>query len=125
MVTDANGCSSNTSGTVTEPTAVSASSSSGSILCHGGTTTVTVTATGGTTPYSGTGLQTVSAGAYSFTVTDANGCISNTSGTVTEPAVLFASSSSGSILCHGGTTTVTVTDRKSTRLNSSHLGISY
>ena len=73
-VTDANGCSTTTSITVSEPTALSASSSQGaSILCNGGTTTVTVSATGGTAPYSGDGSFTVGAGSYTYTVTDANG----------------------------------------------------
>jgi hypothetical protein len=59
-VTDANGCSSTTTGTVSEPTLLSASSTQGAaILCNGGSTTVTVSATGGTTPYSGTGTFTV------------------------------------------------------------------
>ena len=107
-VTDANGCSSVASGTVTQPTAMTASSAAGSIACNGGTTTVTVSATGGTTPYAGTGSYTVSAGAYSYTVTDANGCSSVASGTVTQPATMTASSSAGSIACNGGTTTVVV-----------------
>jgi len=108
-VTDANGCSSTTTGTVSEPTVLSASSSQdAAILCNGGTTTITVSATGGTTPYSGTGTFTVSAGSYSFTVTDANGCTSTTTGTVTEPSAVVASSSSTAILCNGGSSTVTV-----------------
>ncbi|MGE3823487.1 MAG: beta strand repeat-containing protein, partial [Bacteroidia bacterium] len=107
-VTDANGCTSTTTGSVQEPTTLQASSSAGSIGCNGGTTTVTVSATGGTAPYSGTGTFTVSAGNYSYTVTDANGCTSVTTGTVGEPTTLLASSSAGSISCNGGTTTVTV-----------------
>ena len=42
------------------------------------TLTVTVTATGGTPPYSGTGSFSRSAGSYVFTVTDANGCFGET-----------------------------------------------
>src|SRR5262245_44040825 len=59
---------------------VVASSDAGTILCHGGTTTVTVTATGGEEPYTGTGDFVVSAGSYSFTVTDGNGFDSVTTG---------------------------------------------
>jgi len=87
-VTDANGCSSTASGSVSQPTALSASSNAGTIACHGGTTTVTVSATGGTAPYTGTGSFTVSGGSYSYTVTDANGCTATTTGTVTDPAAL-------------------------------------
>ena len=107
-VTDANGCTETTSISVTEPSLLSASSTSGEILCNGGTTTVTVSASGGTAPYSGDGTSTVTAGNYNYTVTDANGCTASTSIVVTEPTLLVASSSSGSILCFGGSTTVTV-----------------
>jgi hypothetical protein len=107
-VTDANGCTSTTSGSVSQPTALAASSTKGAILCNGGTTTVTVSANGGTAPYTGTGDFTVRAGDYSYTVTDANGCTSTTSGSVSQPTVLEASSTKGAILCNGGTTTVTV-----------------
>ena len=107
-VTDANGCVDVVNITVTEPTALSASSTSGSIACFGGTTRVTVAASGGTAPYSGVGDYTVGAGSYTYTVTDANGCQATTTITVTEPTQLTASSTSGVILCNGGTTTVTV-----------------
>jgi len=107
-VTDANGCTDNTSITVTQPSALTASATAGSILCNGGTTTVTVSASGGTAPYSGTGTFTVSAGTHNYTVTDANGCTANTSVNVTQPTALTATATAGSILCNGGTTTVTV-----------------
>src|SRR5205814_8006810 len=75
----------------------------------GGTTTVNVAATGGTAPYSGTGVFTVGSGTFSYIVTDNNGCTSNTSITVTEPSALTATSSQGAAIgCHGGTTTVNV-----------------
>ncbi|MFL2571521.1 MAG: SprB repeat-containing protein, partial [Parvicellaceae bacterium] len=60
----------------------------GTIDCFGGTTTIVVSATGGTPPYSGDGTFTVSAGPYSYTVTDANGCTSTISGNITEPTIL-------------------------------------
>jgi hypothetical protein len=108
-VTDANGCTATTSITVTEPTLLTAGSSSTNISCNGGTATVTATGNGGTGPYTGTGNFTVTAGTHSYTVTDANGCTATTSITVTEPTLLTASSSSTSISCNGGTATVTVT----------------
>lgn len=107
-VIDANGCASVTTIVVSEPAELVASSVSGSIACNGGTTTVQVSAVGGTAPYSGTGDYTVGAGTHSYTVVDANGCTSVTTVVVTEPAVLVASSTSGSIACYGGTTTVHV-----------------
>ena len=86
-VTDANGCTATTSITLTEPTLLTAGSTATSILCNGGSAVVTVTSAGGTGPYTGTGNFTVSAGTYSYTVTDANGCTATTSITVTEPTV--------------------------------------
>src|SRR5207302_188573 len=95
-VTDANGCTAVTSITITEPSALSAASSQGvAIACHGGSTTVTVSASGGTAPYSGSGTFSVGAGTFSYTVTDANGCTAVTSVTITEPSALSAASSQG------------------------------
>ena len=108
-VTDANGCTSTVSGTITEPAALVASASiDAPILCAGGETTITVSATGGTGTISGTGTFPVEAGPYSFTVTDANGCTSTVSGTITEPAVLTVTASSDAIPCPGGSTVVTI-----------------
>src|SRR5207253_10925444 len=91
-VTDANGCSTVVSGTISQPAALSASESHDPILCHGGTTTVNITASGGTPPYSGDGAHMgVSAGPFSFAVTDAHGCSTVVSGNISEPAVLVAS----------------------------------
>jgi len=110
-ITDAHGCTASASITITEPAALSASSSVVSnVSCNGGSNgSVSVAASGGTAPYSGTGTFSVSAGTYSYTVTDANGCTANTSVTVTQPPALSASVSQNTpILCHGGSTTVTV-----------------
>jgi Secretion system C-terminal sorting domain len=107
-VNGANGCNASSNITLVSPTALFASSNSGSIACNGGTTTVSVSVNGGTAPYTGTGNYTVGAGNYSYTVTDANGCTASTSITVSEPSVLTSASSSGSIACNGGTTTVSV-----------------
>lgn len=107
-VTDANGCTSTTSITVTQPAALVASVSAGSIMCYGATTVATVSATGGVSPYTGTGTNTISAGTHSYTVTDANGCTSTTGVTVTQPSALAATISATSILCHGGNATITV-----------------
>src|SRR5438552_18690957 len=89
--------------TVTQPaSAVSASSSFTAVACNGSSSTVTVSASGGTSPYSGTGTFTHSAGTYSFTVTDANSCTATTTGNITQPGALTASSSNTAILCNGG-----------------------
>jgi hypothetical protein len=100
-VTDANGCTATTTGNITQPSVLNASSSKTAILCNGGSSTVTVSATGGTAPYSGTGTFTRSAGTYSFTVTDANSCTSTTTGTITQPSALSLSLQVGA--CSSGT----------------------
>lgn len=107
-VTDANGCTSTTEITITEPTELKSNSTSTTILCNGGSAVVTVTAEGGVGPYTGTGEFTVSAGTYSYTVTDSNGCTSTTNITVTEPSKLEASSVATTILCKGENATITV-----------------
>src|SRR5205814_9756616 len=63
-----------TTGDITQPSTVTASSSNTAILCHGGDSTVTVSAGGGTGPYTGDGTFSHAAGTYSYTVTDHNGC---------------------------------------------------
>src|ERR671923_193425 len=84
-VTDANGCTATASGTISEPAALTASATVTSpILCNGGNATLTVSAAGGTAPYTGTGTFNHAAGSYSYTVTDANGCTATASGTISE-----------------------------------------
>ena len=109
-ITDAHGCPGSVSVTITEPATLTAASTAPPIACNGGSTTVTVSATGGTAPYTGTGTFTRSAGTYSFTVTDANGCTSSTGITITEPTLLVASSTAGIAVCgSNGNVIVTAT----------------
>ena len=62
--TDLNGCTSTSSITI-NVTNIVATASSSSILCNGGTAVVSVSANGGTAPYTGTGDFNVTAGSYS------------------------------------------------------------
>jgi hypothetical protein len=123
-VTDANGCTATQSFTITEPAALAASASAQiNVSCNGGSNgSATVSVTGGTPGYTyswapaggtadtATGL---SAGTYTVTITDANGCTATQSFTIAEPAVLVASPiSQTNIACNGGATgsaTVTAT----------------
>ncbi|MFT3911846.1 MAG: T9SS type A sorting domain-containing protein [Ferruginibacter sp.] len=110
-VKDANGCTKTSSITITQPAPPAqliAASGAGTISCNGGTTTVTVSATGGVTPYTGTGTFTVSAGTYTYTVTDAAGTTATTSVTVTQPSVIGVTIAAGTIAVFGGTTSVQV-----------------
>jgi hypothetical protein len=89
ITTDANGCIANDTIIITQPNALIASSIiSSSILCNGGNAVVSVTAAGGIAPYTGTGNFTVTAGTYSYSISDINGCLNSTSITVTEPSLL-------------------------------------
>ena len=62
---------------------------SSAIKCNGGDAEVTVSATGGTAAYTGTGVKlAVKAGNASYDVTDANGCKGTATINVTEPTTL-------------------------------------
>src|SRR5204863_429974 len=106
--TDANSCTATTTGDITQPPALAPTSSNTEILCHGGSSTVTVSATGGTPPYQGTGTVSHAAGTYSYTVTDANSCTATTTLSLPDALPISPSSSNTEILCHGGSSTVTV-----------------
>ena len=74
-----------TNGTFTVNGNPTASAAQGApIYCWGGTTTLTVSGTGGTGTYSGIGTFTRFAGAYSYTIVDGNNCIATTSGIITQ-----------------------------------------
>jgi hypothetical protein len=107
-VTDANSCTSIKSVSITEPNLMAISASASPVLCHGGTSSITISATGGTGSYTGTGIFTITAGTFTFSVSDANSCESSTVLTISEPSVLSANASGSSILCYGGVSTITV-----------------
>ena len=111
-ITDANGCSGFTLGTVTEPTVLTLNVIVDSnISCNGfADGRATASASGGTMPYTyawsnaatTASITGVVAGTYSVTVTDANGCTSTSSATITQPAALIATSVVDSnISCNG------------------------
>jgi hypothetical protein len=82
----------------------------GTIACNGGTTSVVVSATGGTAPYTGEGTFTAGAGSQTYTVTDANSCSGSTTISITEPsAIVVTVTETTPIACFGGNGTVTVT----------------
>ena len=100
-----------TSVVVGQPTPVAASGSvTTPIAAIGGSGVITISATGGTAPYTGTGTFSRTAGIYSFTVNDANGCTGSTSVTINDPAacvITGVTTTAGTILCSGGTTSIT------------------
>ena len=102
-------CSSSQTITISQPEQLVVTAEFTPILCHGGLSTVTVTASGGTAPYSGTGTFQVSAGTYTYVVTDANGCVASKEIVVIEPNPLIIEVSAPPILCINGTVVVTAT----------------
>lgn len=93
-VTDVNNCIDSGVVNIIEPTLLITSSYYTPILCNGETSTISVNATGGTLPYSGTGSYTENAGIYNYTVTDNNGCVSVTSDTIIEPQPILITDTS-------------------------------
>ncbi|NHM01733.1 T9SS type A sorting domain-containing protein [Flavobacterium difficile] len=113
-VTDANGCFTTRNFTITQPaSAVSGTTAVTNIACNGGTNgAINLTPTGGTPPYTfnwGGGITTedrtgLSAGSYSVTITDANGCTGTINVTVTQPASAVSGTRTvTNVFCFGGT----------------------
>ena len=101
-VTDANGCNDTTSVALSQPATLLSVSISDTthILCNAGTTgSATALAVGGGAPYTyawSNGVvdsinSNLAAGPYTISVTDAYGCVKNTSVTITEPTALSLS----------------------------------
>ncbi|WP_188477393.1 SprB repeat-containing protein, partial [Phaeocystidibacter marisrubri] len=124
VVTDANGCVDSASFTLVEPTALLLNASvDANVLCFGDATGgATVTASGGTSPYSylwSSGQTTdivtdLIAGTHTVVVTDANGCSDSISVTITQPAdsLVAGTSSNLGVTCKGdvdGSATATAT----------------
>ncbi len=122
VVTDANGCTVNASAQITEPTILTASAIGQDVSCFGGSDGQgTVTASGGTAPYTyqwDNGEATnpavfLNTGIHDVTITDANGCQTQSSVNIGTPAQLLPGAvSSTPATCFGGndgTATVSAT----------------
>ncbi|MBD2702279.1 hypothetical protein IC229_16620 [Spirosoma sp. BT702] len=113
-VTDNNGCQITPMVSVTQPaTALSATTSVTHVSCTGFSTgRASVNVSGGTpgytynwTPSGGSVARTtpVAAGSYTVTITDANSCTITRTVSVTQPAVLDATTSATHVICNGST----------------------
>jgi gliding motility-associated-like protein len=113
-ITDSKGCSTTASASVTQPATMSTSLTPTVIGCFGTATgAISVTTSGGTTPYSytwsngigNTGNPTnLNAGTYFVTITDVNGCSVSSSTTINQLPAMSVSSTPVHVLCHGGNT---------------------
>ncbi|MDP2387380.1 MAG: T9SS type A sorting domain-containing protein [Bacteroidota bacterium] len=110
-IMDVNGCTSNSSTTLIEPSNIITSPTGTDPTCNGGSDgTATNNPSGGTPPYtyswtpSGQTTQTavgLSVGNHTVTITDANGCVVSDFSTLGEPALLTVSVSQTITGCSG------------------------
>ncbi|MDP1622508.1 MAG: T9SS type A sorting domain-containing protein, partial [Bacteroidales bacterium] len=112
-VTDAHGCQTFGEWNVEEAPALTLTGTPTPVLCNQGSTgSIDLTVTGGTMPYgymwsngeSSEDIGGLSAGTYTVTVTDANGCQKSDNWTVTEPSALSITGTPTHVLCNGGST---------------------
>lgn len=96
-VTDANNCQSFISVDINEPAELLVETNTTNVSCNGFSDgEVLARVQGGTRPYTyvwdndgaGAGIQSLPAGSYSVTITDANGCITSSTAEVTQPESL-------------------------------------
>lgn len=110
---EANGCQGSQPVVVSEPAAMTSSAATVAAVCNGQSNgTITVSAGGGVTPYQysinggatwqASNVFNVPAGSYIIIIQDANNCTRTQTATVTQPAVLTASSANSNATCNGG-----------------------
>ncbi|MDC0314015.1 gliding motility-associated C-terminal domain-containing protein [Flavobacteriales bacterium] len=111
-ITDSDGCQTTVSATISQPTLLTATINlTGNVSCNGYSDGwAEVSPLGGTSPYtyqwnnSGGSLITatnLSAGTYIVTVTDANGCVTTATTTITQPTPLGATPTFMDVDCFG------------------------
>lgn len=111
VVTDSHNCTKSSANiTITQPTAITASSTFVNASCNGKNDgSINLSVSGGTTPYSylwsnglnSQDLNDIVANTYTVTISDANNCTSTNSTTITQPAAITYSTSKTNITCYG------------------------
>lgn len=111
IITDANACTASASDTITQPSLLVADVQGTNVSCFGGNDgAANLTVSGGVAPYSyswsngatAEDLSNLVASSYQVTVTDAHGCLTSTSLTITQPEALVIGSTKTNVLCYGG-----------------------
>jgi len=110
-ITDANGLTKTQNVTITQPTAITATTSQTNVACNGASNgSASVTASGGAggytyswSPSGGTAATAtgLSAGTYTCTITDANNCQIIKTFTITQPTAITATTSKTNLACNG------------------------
>ncbi|MGI9191242.1 MAG: beta-propeller fold lactonase family protein, partial [Chitinophagaceae bacterium] len=108
VVSDVNNCSASTTISLTEPSALSMTSSSANALCNSANGTLNFNASGGTgiINYTVNNIPQVSplatgAGTYTVVATDANACSISSVLVITEPSAIALTTSVSNALCNG------------------------
>lgn len=111
-VTDAGGCTATASVTIAQPTVLTSTISSTNMSCNSVCDgTATLTASGGTTAYTyfwspngetTSAINALCQGNYATTLTDANGCTSTQTVSITQPVALSATVTATNASCFGG-----------------------
>ncbi|MES2592745.1 MAG: PKD domain-containing protein [Bacteroidota bacterium] len=117
-VTDQNGCVKAISASVSEPAPLSTAFNSITFpSCFNGQGSASITATGGTIPYSyiwsnletGSTAYNLIAGSYTVTVTDTNGCTISNTVLITQPSQVITSAGTNDTICVGQTGSISAT----------------
>lgn len=126
-ITDQYGCQTTRNFTITQPAAMQVGTSQTNVSCNGASNgSASVTVSGGTAPYTylwsnGATTPTASgltAGTYSVTITDVNGCQSNRNFTLTQPAAVTATvNKTTETICSGSSTSIELIGSNGTSFN--------
>ncbi|MBK8845695.1 MAG: T9SS type A sorting domain-containing protein [Bacteroidetes bacterium] len=109
--TDVDGCTISSQATISEPSSLSLTCSAGDVSVNGGSNgTASVAVAGGTPGYTylwsnnatTANVNALTAGTYTVTVTDANGCSKECSSVVNEPQPLSITLTANDVECNGG-----------------------
>ena len=110
-VTDLYGCQSTTSSNISQPGPLTSTLSTSNPSCFGQPTgTINLTPSGGISPYTYSwsngrttkDINSLTSGTYSVTITDANGCTTTNSATITQPTQLTTDVTTTNVNCYGG-----------------------